>query len=57
MAKAKLSDEERLRKKEAELERARKELELRTNIRKAKAYAKEYSDKLKEMKTKRGAKK
>lgn len=59
MPKPKVSDIDRLKKKEAELERTRKEIELRTNIRKARDYQQKYVDELKKLKetNKRGVKK
>ena len=56
MSKNRLSDIERLKKKEQELEKTRKEIELRENIRKAREYGKKYSDELKNLraKTKKG---
>ena len=57
MPKSKVSDIERLHKKEAELERTRKEIELRENIRKAKDFQKKAASQLKELKIKKGVKK
>ena len=57
MPKNKLSDIERLRKKESELERTRKEIELRENIRKAKDFQKKNVDALKSLKSNKGGKK
>ena len=57
MPKSKVSDIERLHKKEAELERTRKEIELRENIRKAKDFQKKAADQLKDLKLKKGVKK
>ena len=56
MPKNRTSDIERLRKKEAELEKTRKEIELRENIRKAKDFQKKAFDELKNLKS-RGVKK
>jgi hypothetical protein len=49
MSKNRLSDIERLKKKEQELEKTRKEIELRENIRKAKDFQKKNSDELKNL--------
>ena len=56
MSKNRLSDIERLKKKEQELEKTRKEIELRENIRKAKDFQKRNADELKNLraKTKKG---
>ena len=56
MSKNRASDLERLKRKEAELERTRKEIELRENINKAKAFQKKAFDELKNLKS-RGVKK
>lgn len=50
MSKNRASDIERLKKKEAELEKTRKEIELRENIRKAKDFQKKAFDELKNLK-------
>ena len=52
MLKNRLSDIERLKKKEAELEKTKKEIELRENIRKAREFEKRNSDELKKLKSK-----
>ena len=59
MSKNRLSDIERLKKKEQELEKTRKEIELRENIRKAKDFQKRNADELKNLraKTKKGGSK
>ena len=58
MSRNRASDIERLKKKEAELEKTRKEIELRENIRKAKDFQKKAFDELKNLKSRsRGAKK
>ena len=56
MSKNRLSDIERLKKKEQELEKTKKEIELRENIRKAKDFQKRNTDELKNLraKTKKG---
>lgn len=56
MSKNRLSDIERLKKKEQELDKTRKEIELRENIRKAKDFQKRNADELKNLraKTKKG---
>ena len=54
MSKSNVSDMERLKKKEAELERTRKEIELRENINKAKVFQKKAFDELKNLKKKKG---
>ncbi len=57
MSKSNVSDMERLKKKEAELERTRKEIELRENINKAKVFQKKAFDELKNLKKKKGVQK
>ena len=58
MSKNRVSDIERLKRKEAELEKTRKEIELRENIRKAKDFQKKAFDELKNLKNRgRGVKK
>ena len=58
MSKNRVSDIERLKRKEAELEKTRKEIELRENIRKAKDFQKKAFDELKNLKSRsRGVKK
>ena len=58
MSKNRVSDIERLKRKEMELEKTRKEIELRENIRKAKDFQKKAFDELKNLKNKsRGVKK
>ena len=52
MSKNRLSDIERLKKKEQELEKTRKEIELRENIRKAKDFQKRNADELKNLRAK-----
>ena len=52
-----ISDMERLKRKEAELERTRKEIELRENINKAKVFQKKAFDELKNLKRKKETKK